>query len=88
MSEDRRTIKNWAARLSAADEMLSLDEARTLAAIAQADRLLEIRDVLQDVQMRLTRMELYASAHLPGYDDETQRMVLALTERTNGSRDA
>lgn len=68
-------MKNWAARLSAPDEPLTLEEARTLAAIATADRALETRDVLQDVQMRLTRLELFLAATTPGYDGTTQALV-------------
>jgi hypothetical protein len=85
MSEDRRTIKNWAARLSAPDEQLTLEEARTLAAIAATDRLLEMLTSLQDIQMRLTRIELFVAATIPGYDAGTQALVnRMLAERTSG----
>lgn len=84
MSEDRRTIKGWAARLSVADEQLTLEEAQALASIAQADRLLEIRDVLQDIQSRLSRMELWMAATIPGYDQQTQALSKVLAERANG----
>lgn len=87
MSDDRRTMKNIAARLSAPDEPLTLEEARTLAAIASADRQLEIRDILQDIQMRLTRMELFLAATIPGYDQGTMALAKALAERTNGVSD-
>lgn len=83
--DDRRTIKNWASRLSAPDESLTLEEARTLAAIAGADRQLEVRDILQDIQSRLTRMELYLAENVPGYDEQTRRLAMALAERTDGS---
>ncbi|MGE3272683.1 MAG: hypothetical protein AB7P40_28345 [Chloroflexota bacterium] len=84
MSDERRTMKGWAHRLSAPDEPLTLEEARTLAAIAAADRALESRDVLQDVQMRLTRLELFIAATTPGYDETTQALVKRmLTEGGN-----
>jgi hypothetical protein len=71
-------MKNWAARLSAPDEPLTLDEARTLAAIAAADRLLEVRDTLSDVQMRLQRIELFLGVVAPGYDTTTRALAAQL----------
>lgn len=85
MSEDRRTIKNWAARLSAPDEPLTLEEARTLAAIAGTDRLLEVRDLLADLRDRVQRMEMFLEERMPGYADHAGRMKrLALAEGTEG----
>lgn len=78
---DRRTVKDWAAELSAADEPLSLDEVQALAAIAQSDRLLELLTAVQDVQIRLTRLELYLLATAPGYDRTTRELAeLAMRE--------
>lgn len=68
------------------DEPLTLEEARTLAAISSADRQLETRDILQDIQVRLTRLELFIAATVPGYDPATQalaRRVLAERSETN-----
>jgi hypothetical protein len=76
---ERHSIKSWAARLSADAEALTLAEAHALAAIAAADRLLELRDAVSDVQMRLTRLELYLAATVPGYDPTT-RAIAAQTE--------
>lgn len=76
---DRRTIKNWAARLSAPDEPLTLEETRTLAAISTADRQLECLIALQNIQARLTRLELWAVANIPGYDAQTRALMQALT---------
>lgn len=75
MAAERRTIRNWAARLSAQDEPLTLEEAQLLAAISASDRLLEVRDALQDVQMRLTRMECFLAAAVPGYDQAARRAL-------------
>lgn len=61
MSEEKRTIKGWAARLSTADESLTLEEARTLATIAAADRLVEIQARVEDVSERLRRLEEQAT---------------------------
>lgn len=76
--EGARTIHNWAARLSAKDEALTLAEAQTYAAIATADRLVELLTAFQDIQMRLTRLELYMSAKAPGYEQEVSRHYAAL----------
>ena len=59
--EPRRTIKGWAARLSIDDELLTLDEARTLAQIATADKLTECLTALQDMQVRVQRFEMWAA---------------------------
>jgi len=75
---DTRTMKNWAARLSAPDEPLTLEEARTLAQIAATDRLLECLTALTDVQNRLMRMELFLAATIPGYEAEVDRSLKAL----------
>ena len=80
--EEKRTIHNWAARLSAKDEPLTLAEAQTLAQIGTADRLLELLTALQDIQMRLTRLERYVAAKAPDYQREAQKI---LTEHRDGS---
>lgn len=72
---ERHSIKSWAARLSADGEALTLEEAHALAAIAAADRLLELRDAISDVQMRLTRLELYLAATVPDYDPRSRELV-------------
>jgi len=84
MSEDRRTIRNWASRLSAADEPLSLEEASLLAAISANDRLVELLGAMQDVQVRLTRLEVFAAATIPGYDEQTRSLAKALANGNGG----
>ena len=61
MSEDRRTIQNWAARLSAKDEPLTMAEAQLLASISAADRLVEIQGRVEDQAERLRRLEEQAT---------------------------
>lgn len=78
--EERRPIKAWASRLGGEGEPLTLAEAQLLASIAMADRLLEIRDSLQDVQCRLTRIEMFLAATVPGYDEQTKHLARALVE--------
>ena len=81
-AEERRSVKSWAARLSVPDEALTLDEAKALATIAMADRLLEIREDLADIRARLTRIELFLAASVPGYDPTTRALAASLAERT------
>lgn len=79
MADERRTIKNWGARLGAPDEMLTFDEAQMLASLVTCDRLAEILTALQDIQARLTRMELFIARTFPAYDQENTRMLKALS---------
>jgi hypothetical protein len=73
MAAERRTAKNWGARLSMPDEPLSLDEMRTYAAMSTADRTLEMLTKLTDLQMRLQRIEMYLEDALPGYAQHAER---------------
>lgn len=78
MTTENRTIKNWAHRLSGEGETLTLAEAHLLASIAATDRLLECVTALQDVQMRLTRIEMWMEATLPQYGPVTRSAARAL----------
>jgi hypothetical protein len=53
-----------------------LAEAQALAAMAATDKLLEALTALQDIQMRLTRLELYAQQVAPEYERITRRQAL------------
>jgi hypothetical protein len=78
---ERKTVTAWAAQLTAPGERLTLDEVQAIAAIAASDRLLELLHAVQDVQMRLTRLELYLLATAPGYDQTTRQLAdLAMRE--------
>lgn len=68
---DSRPIEAWASRLGGKGEPLTLPEAQLFASIAACDRLLEIRDSIQDVQCRLTRLERVVRTLIPGYDDRS-----------------
>jgi hypothetical protein len=84
MSQDprpeKRTIKNWAARLSMQDELLTLEEAQAFAQIVQADRLLETRDMISDIQIRIMRLEQFIAGTLPGYDEFVRQRLERDTE--------
>lgn len=60
--------------------MLTLEEARTYAMMAATDRLLESRDLLQDLQMRLMRLEQFLAGAFPGYDVFVAERLKALKE--------
>jgi hypothetical protein len=79
--DERRTMQGIAARLSAPDERLTLEEARTLAAIASTDRLTECLTVLRDMQLRLFRLESYVETIAPGYRAATIRAAAAIAGR-------
>jgi hypothetical protein len=73
MAAERRTAKNWGARLSMPDEPLSLDEMRTYAAMSTADRTLEMLTVLTDLRDRLQRLEMFVEETVPGYAQHAER---------------
>lgn len=77
---DSRPIEAWASRLGGKGEPLTMEEAQLYTAIAQCDRLFEIRDSLQDVQCRLTRLEHVVRTLVPNYD-ERARSAPMLPER-------
>lgn len=78
--DEKRTIHNWAARLSMEDEPLTLQEAQAFAMVSASDRLVECRTALQDMQMRLTRLELYIAAHFHDYTATTRAALKNGTE--------
>lgn len=80
---ERHSIKAWAARLSADGEALTLEEAQLLAAIAAADRLLDLRDAVSDVQARLTRLERYLAATVPEYDRRGRELAGGVMNATS-----
>ena len=69
--DEKRTMPNWAARLSMQDELLTLAEAQTFASILMADRLQFLLASSEDIQMRLTRLEMFMASAVPGYDKAT-----------------
>lgn len=80
MSDERRPIKAWGSRLSGEGEPLTLEEARTYAALSAADRALETRDLLRDIQIRLQRLERFAEAAIPGYREVAAGRFKALDD--------
>lgn len=82
--EQSRPIRAWASRLSGEGEPLTMAEAGLLAQIAATDRLLECLTALQDIQMRLTRLEVFVARVFPGYDAQTTGVLKALEEAHNG----
>lgn len=83
---ERRTIDNWGAHLNANDEPLTIEQAMLLSLGHLNARLEKTVEHLEDMRIRLTRLELYLAASVPGYDAQTKRLAkLALAEATNGT---
>jgi hypothetical protein len=75
---DRRTIEGWGAILNVPGEPLAMDQAMLLN-LGHMNARLEIAvTALQDMQARLTRIELFLKATIPGYDDHARRITQAL----------
>jgi hypothetical protein len=68
-------------RLSLDGEALTLEEARTYAAMSTADRTLEMLTKLTDLQMRLQRLETFVALVFPKYDAGTTAILKALAEQ-------
>jgi hypothetical protein len=81
MAAETHTIKGWGARLSLDGEALTLEEARTYAAMSTADRTLEMLTKLTDIQMRLQRLETFVALVFPKYDAGTTAILKALAEQ-------
>ena len=77
---ERRTIQNWGAHLNVEGEPLTIEQAMLLHLGHQNSRLQQLINLMQDMQMRLTRIELYMQATLPNYDEITRRAALRLME--------
>ena len=69
MSEsfERHSMKGWGLRYGDLAEPRSRDEAHFTAVLAQTDLLREILTSLQDIQLRMTRIEVWIEENAPGY---------------------
>lgn len=88
---ERHGMQSWGMRLGAdMQEPKTMEEAQLLATMTINDKLYEMVAILQDVQARLTRLEVYVEENAPGYtrtsayqalsqadDDVTRRMRAA-----------
>lgn len=72
---DKHLIHKWAKLLQ--DEPVTMEEAQLFTLISANDRLTEMLGALQDMQSRLTRLELYLAAHLPDYEPTAKRMLIS-----------
>jgi hypothetical protein len=73
---DRHTIENWGARLNIPGEELTMEQAMLLNLGHQNARSELMLTALQDMQMRLQRLEMYLEDddRLPGYAEHAERM--------------
>lgn len=65
---EQHGMKGWGMRMGAdMQEPRTLEEALLTATMAQADLLTDIRTLLQDIQVRLTRIEVFLEETIPAY---------------------
>lgn len=77
MEEERRTIKAWVHKLGEPDGALTLAELEAYMHISAQDRLVEMRDLLQDLHMRLLRLETYVDAKAGDYTPTIRKALHA-----------
>jgi hypothetical protein len=73
---DRHTLENWGARLNIPGEELTIEQAMMLNLGHLNARSELMLAALQDMQMRLHRLEMYLEEddRLPGYANHAERM--------------
>lgn len=65
---ERHGMKGWGSKLGAdMQEPKTMEEAQLLATMTINDKLYEMVTILQDLQARLTRLEVYVEERAPGY---------------------
>lgn len=69
---ERHSMKGWGARFSDWDEPRSLEEAAVMAQLATADRMLDCMTKLEDIMLRLARLERFMHEFVPGYREANQ----------------
>lgn len=77
---ERRTIESWGSHLNIEGEPLDISEAMLLHLGHLNARLSLMIEHLEDMRMRLTRLELVVRTLVPNYD-ERARMAPMLPER-------
>lgn len=75
---ERRTIEQWGAHLNIEGEPLTIEQAMLLHLGHLNGRLQALLTLTQDMQIRLTRIELYLQETVPDYERTTRRAALAL----------
>ena len=84
MSVEKHTIDGWGSRLNAPGEPLTISEAMLLSLGHLNARSEAIAASLLDIQIRLTRIELFLQETIPNYDRVTRRAALRLVEEEAG----
>lgn len=81
-STEKHTIEGWQARLNVQGEQVTREEAMLLHLGHQNYRLELLVTALEDIQMRVTRMELFLQSIVPNYDAYCRaRLKLELSEK-------
>lgn len=77
---EKHTIEGWGARLNAPGEQLDISQAMLLSLGHLNARMEAMATSLLDIQIRLTRIELFLNETVPGYERVTRRAALRLVE--------
>jgi hypothetical protein len=77
---DRHPIENWGERLNIKGEELTIEQAMLLSLGHLNARMEKMLDHLEDMRVRLTRLELCVRTLVPDYDERTQPAVHVLQE--------
>jgi len=60
-------MKGWGAKFADWNEPRTIEETQVMAQLAIADRLLECATSLEDLKLRLARIELWLETNVPSY---------------------
>lgn len=77
---EKHTIEGWGARLNAPGEQLDISQAMLLSLGHLNARMEAMATSLLDIQIRLTRIELFLQETVPGYEKVTRRAALRLID--------
>jgi hypothetical protein len=83
VSEQRLTLREWAAELSPEHKRLTLEEATLFALISCNDRLVMIENAVEDLSARYHLLDRWAERMLPTYrsNEDTAAIVSTQDER-------
>jgi hypothetical protein len=79
---ERHGMKGWGMRLGAdMQEPKTMEEAQLLATMTINDKLYEMVTILQDLQARLTRLEVFVEETIPAYSRTSAYQVSPTDDR-------
>lgn len=72
LEPERHTMKGWGMKFADWNEPRTLEEAQATAQLATTDRMLECMTHLEDIMLRLARLERFLHDYVPGYKEANQ----------------